>query len=1127
MKLKLLRLFTMAIKLSTYGLLLQVFFMSVLFAHNGNAQYKSASEIIINKAIKELTIKEAFDLIESNSELEMLYLEKDLNRKVRINLTPDSNRSVYDILMEVSKQSNLKFRQVNNGISASPIQKQEEKNSINRFEVFEEIDIAGRITDENNQGLPGASVLIKGTINGTTTDLDGNYKLSVPEDATLAISFVGYTTQEIVVGTQSTIDLQMEVDASQLEEIIVVGYGKKEKKEVVGSVAQVSGDIIKKNPAANFASSLAGRLPGLIVNQPGSEPGRDDPQILIRGKGTFGDNSVLIVIDGVIGRDGLSRLDPQDIESVTVLKDASAAIYGSRAANGVILVTTKRGVDGKAQLSYSFNQTFSTPNRYQKQGSALTYAEQINANNVINGAPPTFSDTELTEFGSSGFQSTDWWREVYGRTSVQSRHSLSLRGGREDVKYFFSLGKTQQEGVINRDDETDVGQYNFRSNIDVTPTKGLNVSFDVAGRREHRQYYGNESFNIVSGTANGPFQYPATVDGKVVSPTRPGAATSVNPLALVSEEVGYKKQTNTIINSTLRATYEIPFVQGLSVGGWAAVDVWQNYHKNFNTPFSQYYLDSNEDLQVETIDREITLNESYFRQQQVTLNANIGFQRTFSEDHRVNTFLSYEQSTSENNGTTTARDGFISPQVDQLSAGSAENQINGSSAGESARQNYLGRFGYTFKDKYIAEFLFRYDGSFNFPKGKRFGFFPGASVAWRISEEAFLKENNVINNLKFRASWSETGNDRIAQFQFLNRFGLDGSYPFGAGPELVDETVLSKVGVDANPNITWETSEKINFGVEASFLNNRLTVELDVFKEKRSDILASRNLSVPGFTGISAPQENIGKTENKGFEAIVGYNTHFGEVSFGVDGNMAYAKNKLIFKDAVPPTEGNEYQNLEGQPIGSRLMYNTIGIYRTQGDLDQYPGVPGAEIGDLIYADTNGDEVLDAGDRIAFDKTVTPEVTFGLNLRSGYKGFELSVFFQGQANANLEIRSINGTSAYHLNNSWTVDTPEASLPRLWIAQNINGHDGGTYANTFWQRSASFVRLKTMELAYNLPSSLISKVGVQNLRVYISGTNLLTFDGFKKDGLADPEQQNALGWSYPHQRLFNLGVNVTF
>ncbi|RZL10954.1 MAG: SusC/RagA family TonB-linked outer membrane protein, partial [Hymenobacter sp.] len=496
-----------------------------------------------------------------------------------------------------------------------------------------------------------------------------------------------------------------------------------------------------------------------------------------------------------------------------------------------------------------------------------------------------------------------------------------------------------------------------------------------------------------------------------------------------------------------------------------------------------------------------SLQQTFIRTQSLTLNSKINYERTFGQ-HNLSAFVAYEQNQTRADNFLARRNGFESPQIDQLFAGSQTNQVTNGSASQGARQNYFGRVSYGYQDKYLAQVYFRYDGSQIFPEGRRFGFFPGASLGWRISEESFLKNNPVVSNLKLRASLGQLGNDRVAQYQFLNIF------TFGNGYVINGQDVLAlNPGVAANPNITWEKQTNLDIGIEAGFFKNRLTFEGDFFYNKRTDILAARNVTVPQYTGLTLPSENIGRVDNRGFDAQLTYRTSWHGARFNISGNVTYARNKVVFID-----EGNvfreSYQKLEGQPLGSLLVYDVTGIYQTSDQLTTIPGLAGSRVGDLIYRDVNGDGVVNSDDRIRLDRNATPQLQYGLNLGAEFKGFDLTALFQGQAQAVQEITynfslGSNGPD-YFLANAWTPTNTGASLPRIGRSK---------LTNNLWVRDVSFVRLKNVELGYTLPRTLLSKVGVQTLRFYVNGYNLLTFDSLKKDGLPDPENVNIQGGGF--------------
>ena len=984
------------------------------------------------------------------------------------------------------------------------------------------IRITGQVTDEGQAPLPGVNIVEKGTTNGTVTDAEGHYSIQVADaDAVLIFSFIGYTPQEITVNDQTTINVTLSEDIQSLGEIVVIGYGTQEKSEVTGAISQVSGTEIMKSSAVSVSNALAGRVPGLIVNQTNAEPGRDEARIFIRGRGTTGNTDVLVVVDGVANRDGISRIDPNDIETITVLKDASAAIYGAQAANGVVLITTKRGKTGKPTINYSFNQGFVSPTRKIELADAALYARSVNVWSAQQGQAPIYTDQQIADFESGSVPSTDWIDEVYKSHSVQNRHSLTLSGGSEAVKYFLSTGTAYQNGLVTGDETTEYRQYNVRSNIDAQVSENLKIGLDLAGRRENRRWLQYDDATIYSNTIRAGPDIPATIHGLPAI-----GRERQNPLA-IAQGPGYLNLKRNVINGTLSAEYKIPYVEGLSVDGFAAIDIFEGFQKHWFQQYT-YYEDADGDGEPEAVKAGPALSDTYLRQddqnmQSVTLNAKVRYERTFGM-HDISAFLAYEQNEIKADTFYVRRQGYESDQIDQLFAGSANtaNHENYGFATESARQNYFGRFAYAFRDKYMAQFHFRYDGSDRFPSGKRFGFFPGVSVGWRLSEEVFLSNNPVISNLKLRASWGKLGNDRVAPFQYLNIFSFanpNQGYVLGGS----DVNVLNP-GVAANPNITWETKTTLNIGLDAGFFDDRLTLEFDVFSDKREDILASRNVTVPDYTGLSLPDENIGEVENKGFDAMVMYRQTLGDLSFNVGGNITYVRNKIIFVD-----EGDvypeDYQKAEGHPIGSQLAYDYIGIYRTQDDLDTYPGLNGvAVLGDPIYRDVNGDGEVTNADRIRIDQTNIPELQYGISLGAQYKGFDFTALFQGQRRVSQYLRYTfnNGNNglAYFLENAWHEGNPDASLPAF------NRGNTSSQLSTLWLRDVSFLRLKNIELGYTLPKALISKVGIQNLRVYVNGYNLLTFDELKKDGMTDPESVNIEAWQFPHTKSLNVGLNVT-
>jgi TonB-linked SusC/RagA family outer membrane protein len=1056
------------------------------------------SQTKISLHLDGVNLKKALSAIEAKSDFYFVYSEQKTINQLKISIN-SNEEPVLDLLEKMLKRTGYTFEPMaNNLIIIKP--------------VGQQAMVSGIIVDETGQPVAGVSVKVKGTNRGVVTNPQGAYSIQASAADILTVNYIGYQPIETIVGNRSSIDFTLQVANQGLNEIVVVGYGTQQRKEVTNAVSQVKGTDIRKSSAPAISNSLAGRVPGLIVNQRNGEPGRDEASILIRGASTTGDNSPLIVIDGVANRDGLSRIDPNDVETITVLKDASAGIYGAQAGNGVILITTRRGKTGEPQFNYSFNQGYVSPTRLVKMGDAATYARSINDLDLQAGRTPlTFTEAQISQFTSGALPNTNWQEEVLKDHSLQSRHSLTVDGGTEKVKYFLSAGLSRQNGLLEKDETTSFKQYNFRSNIDVQASKRLKIGLDLAGRRENVNFLQVEQQQLFQNALISDPTTPAMIDG---FPTM--GRQGYNPLA-IAQGTGYDKTERNVINSTLRYTYDIPGVEGLFLDGYAAYDFEQTFQKVWAQPWTYYALNASGVLTPGTFGPARGLNQIFERSNSLTLNSKLNYKRSFGK-HDISAFVAYEQNETRNDIFNASRTGFASSQVDQLFAGGTGTMQNGGTALETARQNYFGRVSYAYDRKYLLQLHFRYDGSQIFAEDERFGLFPGVSLGWVMSEEAFLKDNAVISNLKLRASLGKSGNDRILPFQYLNAFTYgSGGYVFGG-----QDVLALNPGVAANPFITWENQLSRDIGLEAGFFQNKLTFEADAFFNKRTAIQARRNITVPQYTGLTLPDENIGRVDNKGIELAMNYTGSVNDVKYSIGGNFTYAKNKVVFVD-----EGNaypeSYQKAEGNPLGSPLLYNVVGIYQNAADLTTYPGLAGVRVGDYIYADTNGDGTLNSADQIRVPQSNTPQIQFGLNLGVNYKGFDLTALIQGQAKAknymDYTVSMGNNGPDYFLSNAWRPDATGNSLARA-------GRSILTQ-NTSYLHDVSFVRLKNLELGYTLPKALLAKVGVKSLRLYANGYNLLTFDGLKDKGLTDPENVNEKGWRYPLTKSINFGANLTF
>jgi TonB-linked SusC/RagA family outer membrane protein len=1003
--------------------------------------------------------------------------------------------------------------------------------------------VRGTITSQDDgSALPGVNVIVKGTSNGTTTDIDGSFSLSVSgESPILVFTFIGYKSQEVVVGTQTTINVTLASDVETLSEVVVVGYGEQKRETLTGSVSQVKGDELVKSPQANLSNSLAGRFSGVIANNRGGEPGYDGSTYSIRGLATTGNNDVLVVVDGIPGQlGGLERLNPNDIESVSILKDASAAVYGSRAANGVILVTTKRGKSGKPTVSYSFNQGFSAPTRVPDMADAGTYATIQNEidyyNNKAGGMNQHYSEEEIRKFrdGSDpiNYPNTDWAKETLKSVTLQNQHNLSINGGTEDIKYFVSLGKIFQDGIY-RNGATEYNQYNFRSNIDANITKDFKVSLSLAGREEDRKYPitgANDIFRSVYRA------YP-TVIAKYPNGFPSYGIEGNNPVLQATDMGGTNTNPISTFNGILRASYAIPHVEGLSVDGFYAVDKTWNFSKAFASPYTVYNYNSTTEVYAPFVTGGSSgagkLTQSQENNTLVTYNAKINYVRQLG-DHAVNAFVAYEQSKTHRETFGATRLNYPTIQTPELSQGgsAATDRDNSGSSYNYTRKSLIGRVAYNYKEKYLAEVQTRVDGTSIFPDGERYGVFPAVSAGWRISEEGWFADNvSFLNDLKIRASYGELGNDNVELFQYFNNYSFNNLYVIGGDKHPgIDLTKL------ANPQITWEVSRKTDIGVNATVMRN-FSFEFIYFIQNRFNILAERNASIPGTSGIVnpfddnsdnykslVPSENFGKIKSRGIEASVGYK-HQGDFWYDISANVTYAKNEIVFIDEAPSVL--DYQRKTGRPMNSYLLYNTVGIFRTTGDLDTHPHLANAQLGDLIYEDYNDDGKITADDQVRSKYGNIPQIIYGLNLNAGWKNFDVSILFTGQGRVSQYVLAESGTVGNFYSswadNRWSPTNVNGSYPRVDTRSSAS-INGGLYKNNFWLNDASFLRLKNIALGYNLPVEMISRFHLTGLRIYTNAFNLFTITDVKD---YDPEGSSESGQFYPQQRIINVGVNLQF
>ena len=1008
------------------------------------------------------------------------------------------------------------------------------------------IRVQGTVTDTKGEAVIGAMVIVKGTQNGAMTDTDGRYTLnSVPSNATLTVSLIGYEEQSAAVDGRSTVDFVLKDDNLVLEEAVAIGYGNQRKVTLTGSVASTTGDELVKNSSVNLSQGLAGRMSGVIVNNRSGEPGKDDAVMFIRGRSTLGDNSPLIIIDGVQGRgEEFGRLTGDEIESVTVLKDASAAIYGARSANGVILVTTKRGKYNEApSVSFSYDLGLQSPTRMVKLADAVLYTTAYNAAQAITGGAPIYNDAQIQHYIDQddpiSYPNTDWLGEIIKPVSAQHKYGVSINGGSEKAAYFVQFNGQYQDGIYYQS-ATNYDQFNLRSNLDIQVTKSLKLGVDINARQQHKNYSAFPSDNY------GIFYIAQRMrpTGAAYYPEGAGASQGLegrllrggtNPAVLVQDLTGYDRTTINTINTTFTATWDLgSLTPGLSVNGHLAYDLVSKFNKNWQQNWNYYSYDEITELFEERSNSywpTPVLHEYQTHTHNTAINANINYDRDFS-GHHVTALAGFEQNAYRLDYFNAGINSYASDILDEFFAGTADKSwyaINGY-ARETARRSFFGRVGYDFKSKYLFQALIRFDGSENFPADKRWGIFPGVSVGWRLSEEPFMKNGAPwLTNLKIRASYGEQGNDQIDPFQYMTTYGYTSAYSYKT---MFDGKEVNFIipGTIPNPNVTWEVARTWNVGIDGNINNGLFGWELEAFYTKRSNILCTRNASIPYYTGLTnnLPDENIGIVNNKGIELQLSHENRLlaGDLRYRVNGNFMYARNTIEYMDEAPWPENHDYMKLEGMPMGSQLYYKVGGINKTDEDLANHKQMSGATKGDFWFVDLDGDGEITSLDRYRMGYTAVPQIVFGLSLDAFWKNIDFSLLLQGQALARYyyspAMDPVSGNLDYFAAaNAWRLDNTDSDYPR--IGSTVS--NGGVNRSDYYSRNAAFVRLKNVELGYTLPVSGLSyKLGIRSLRFYVAGYNLLTFSELK---FVDPETSDESYQTYPQMRIVNTGVKLTF
>ena len=1000
------------------------------------------------------------------------------------------------------------------------------------FSHGQEKEITGTITDaETGQLVIGASVIIKNTTIGASTDFDGKFKLNAKEGDLLVITYLGYNDQEVAITVENNLTIQLVPSTAELDEVIIVGYGTQKKVNLTGSIVTIKSDDIIKNSTGNISSALSGRLAGVTTIQSSGEPGSDASSIRIRGLSSLNSSAPLILVDGIPR--ALNNINVNDIESINVLKDAAAAaIYGMRASNGVVLVTTKRG-KGKTKLNVNMYSGLQTPTRLPNFLDSYNYATLLNEANVNDGVPESYTQDDLQKFrdGSSPdtHPDTDWIEETLDNNSAMHSIDISASGSTENnkIRYFTSLGYLYQDALYAKND---FDRLNFRTNLDVELNNSISITTDFSGNLETRNRPGIAASTLFSNIMRTP---PTEVN------QYSNGGYSSYSLDPKINNVGYNNTQNFDFQSKIALHIKFPFLEGLKLTTQVAYDRATFRNKSFSVPSNYTTFDGIDEFALSTPSargESASLSESQSQGYKLVTEAILSYDKVL-EKHDLGAKFIYSKTITQDNFISAGINNLLGTSVDSFIAGDADTRYSSNGTSKTGILGYAARVNYSYDNKYLLEFNGRYDGSYKFSKDARFGFFPSVSAAWRISEENFIRNSNIINNLKIRASYGELGSDvGVGGFRYLEFFGFGSAFIDNSG---VSQSISSSGLADSNT--TWEKAKTYNIGLELGLWNNLFTLEADVYSKRTSDILTTRSLQVPNTFGAILPAENIGVVDNKGIEIVLNHKNKIKELDYYVNFNFGYAKNEII--DIAEPEDVDPLRRLTGRQIqaGSRIGYIAEGLFLTQQEIDDLNAsapdgiyqTQSPKPGDIKYSDLNGDGVIDSDDRTIIGKGNVPEISFGINLGFNYKQFDFSTLLQGATNFDLYLSQeaswafFNGGKVFdeHLNRAQigvdgNVVNTGASYPRL----TLSGNAVNERTSSYWIVPGDYMRLKNIEIGYTLPEKFTTKLGLDRFRVYLNGRNLATWSKIKT---LDPENPNQRGWFYPQQKIFILGFNLTF
>lgn len=1078
----------------------------------------SFSQVRLSVSFNKTDIREVLQTIEEKTDYIFLYKDQIFNfsQKISANF---KDAKFDEILKSICEQTNVSFEVRDRQI----ILKEKEASEVQQGQ--QQKSVSGKVIDSSGGALPGVTVLVKGTTSGTITDANGNYVLSnVPENATLQFSFVGMRTQEVSIKGRVSVSISLIEETVGIDEVVAVGYGTQKKGNLSGSISSIKSDQLTIAPVASTSNALAGRLPGLIVQQASGQPGYDAANLSIRGF-----NNALVIVDGI--ESDFNNIDANQIESISILKDGSASIYGARAGNGVILVTTKRGADGKPIITLENTTTYQGITSMPKMMSAGQFAETrreawLNQGKPESSAPYTADEVQKYYNGTDPqYPNTDWYKELIRPWAPQQHNNISIKGGSEKIKYYGFLGYMNQESIW-RHNGGSYDRFNLQSNIDAKILDNLSLQLDVASSVENRKtpYRDNLAKNggsSVWGQFFGTWPiFPAHFPDPNKIPYTFGMANTIT-----NRDYSYSNTDFDNYRGTISLNYNVKQIKGLSAKVFANYMQIYGENKSFSKPVLVYTYDySSKTYSQAGGSGNASLNLYRTKSKVFTKQFSLNYDRTFNDVHKLTVLALYETVDYKNDSIAAGRTNFISSAVEQLFAGSTVGATNYGLEKEMGRKSYVGRANYSYKNKYLVEAIMRADASAKFSSGSRWGYFPSISLGWRVTQEPFMKKYTSLDDLKLRLSYGSSGNDNIGNFQYLAGYELGSNYIIGGG---VQKGITSK-GV-ANPDLTWEEIKIYNGGLDFSIKQRKLYGSFDVFYRERNGMLATRAVSLPSTFGSKLPLENLNSQNNRGFELNVGTSGKLSELKYDVSFNLSWSRSKWGHYEEPTYTDPDQIRlyTVSGTWTDRTFGYVAEGLFSSQDEINSLgydqdlQGNISLKPGDIKYKDTNGDKKLDWRDQVEIGKGTIPHWMTGVNINLDYKNFDFSALFQGAFGyyTNVKLPDLSETY-YQLRWTSQNNNINALIPRLGGAATNN------LFSTYSYKKAGYLRLKNASLGYNLSGRLLQKININKVRLYLAGTNMLTFDKLKKYDI-DPEAPSGNGGLYyPQQRTFSLGAIIS-